>query len=157
MIFAVQKKGAPRPKTVAEYIAALPDDRRQTIETVRRVILDNLPPGYEEAILSGMISYQVPLARFSNTYNGHPLMLAGLASEKNYLAVHLMPLYGNQKMADRFRARFKAAGKKLDMGKACVRFKKADDLPLDAVAEVIAGVSLDTWLGWYEASRKKKA
>jgi hypothetical protein len=146
------KSTASTPK---QYLDSLPQDRRDAIQKVRKVILDNLPTGYEELVGGGMLMYSVPLSRLPNTYNGQPLCYAALASQKQYMAVYLMNIYGDKKTLGWFRARFKEAGKKLDMGKSCVRFKRVDDLPLDVIGEAIAKVPLERWVSLYEESRKK--
>jgi hypothetical protein len=143
------------PQTVRQYLDSLKPDRQQAIEQVRQVILDNLPKGYEESVGLGMLMYGVPLSRYPDTYNGHPLCYAALASQKNYMTVYLMSVYGDKKTEQWFRSRFKAAGKKLDMGKSCVHFKTVDDLPLDVIGEVISKVPVDRWISLYEQSRKK--
>lgn len=142
-------------KTVDEYLRQLPAERQEAIRAVRQVILKNLPKGYEEAMSWGAICYQVPLARLPKTYNGQPLCYAALASQKNFMTLYLMTVYGHKPTEKRFRERFKAAGKKLDMGKSCVHFKKLDDLPLDVIGEVIARVPLEEYIRRYQASRKK--
>jgi uncharacterized protein YdhG (YjbR/CyaY superfamily) len=141
--------------TAEEYIAALPDDRREAISRVRAVVRKNLPKGYAEFVGSGMISYGIPLKRFPNTYNGQPLCYAALAAQKNYCSLYLMTVYGDKGHEARLRDGFEAAGKKLDMGKSCVRFKSHEDLPLDVVGELIASVSADKWIEIYEKSRKR--
>jgi len=146
------KRASP---TATDYIESLPTERRTAIEKVRQVILDNLPEGYQESVGAGMLMYGVPLSRFPNTYNGQPLCYAALASQKNYMSVYLMSVYGDKKTAQWFRSRFKDAGKKLDMGKSCVRFKALDDLPMDLIGEVIAKVPVDRWISLYEQSRKQ--
>lgn len=143
--------------TVKGYLESLPAERRAAIEKVREVILENLPKGYQESISLGMLAYSVPLSHLSDTYNGQPLWYAALASQKNYMAVYLMTVYGDKKMEQWFRARYKACGKKLDMGKSCIRFKTVDDLPLDLIGEVIAKVPLDEWVERYRQSRQKPA
>ena len=125
-------------ETVAEYLAGLPQDRRQAIERVRRTILDHLPQGYEEAMNWGMITYQIPLDRYPDTYNGQPVMYAALASQKNHMAVYLSGIYSSEKAREQFEAAYKATGKRFDVGKSCVRFKRLDDLPLDLFGETIA-------------------
>ncbi len=139
--------------TVDEYLAELGPERRQAIETVRRVILDSLPQGYVETMRWGMISYEVPLARYPDTYNGQPLSYAGLASQKQYMSLYLMGVYGDDEEA--FRDRYRATGKRLDMGRSCVRFRSLDDLPLDLVGEVIASRSVDEHIAHFEASRRR--
>ena len=142
--------------TVAQYLKELPDDRRKAISAVRKVILENLPAGFEEAMTWGMICYQVPLKRYPDTYNGQPLAIAALASQKQYMSVYLMSVYGNQDHHAWFREEFKKAGKKLDMGKSCVRFKTLDDLPLQVIGQAIARVPLKKYLAIYEKSRESR-
>jgi uncharacterized protein YdhG (YjbR/CyaY superfamily) len=141
--------------TVAEYIESLPEDRRKGISEVRKVIKKNLPKGYEECFAYGMIGYMVPLKRYPDTYNGQPLMIAALGSQKSYMVVHLMAIYGHKETEAWFKAKYKETGKKLDMGKACVRFKKLEDLPLELVGETIARVSVEKYIEFYEKARKK--
>ncbi|MFO7693965.1 MAG: DUF1801 domain-containing protein [Vicinamibacterales bacterium] len=141
--------------TVADYLAELPADRRKAISSVRAVIRKRLPKGYQETIGYGMICYNVPLSRYPDTYNGQPLCYAALAAQKHYNAVYLMNVYGDAAEAKAFKAAFKKAGKKLDMGKSCVRFKTADDLALDAVGDAIAAVPVDGFIARYERARKK--
>ncbi|MGI9607707.1 MAG: iron chaperone [Acidimicrobiales bacterium] len=136
-------------ETVEEYLADLPDDRRDAIEAVRDEILANLPAGFVETMNWGMITYEVPLETFPNTYNGKPLMLAGLASQKNHMAVYLSTVYASEERGADFTERYRATGKKLDMGKSCVRFTKLDNLPVDLIGTVIADTSLDDFLEIY--------
>ena len=140
-------------KTVAGYLDSLPDDRRKEIEAVRKVVLMNLPRGYEESMDFGMISYHVPATRLAETYNGHPLMYAALAAQKNFNAIYLMGVYGDDRRAKKFVDGFAKAGKKLDIGKSCVRFKRADDLALATIGETIGGMSVDDYVALYERSR----
>ena len=102
-----------------------------------------------------MIVYQVPFERYSDTYNGQPLWYAALAAQKNYLTLHLMPVYGSRSLATKLEDGFRAAGTKLDMGKACIRFQKTDDLALDVVGEVVASVPVDRWIEIAKAARRK--
>ena len=142
-------------KTVEQYLKQLPADRQKALRAVRHVIRKNLPKGYEEAMGFGMISYQVPLSVVPDTYNGQPLCYAGLASQKNHMALYLMSIYGDKATEKWFRDRFKASGKKLDCGKSCVRFRKLEDLPLDVIGEAVARMPLNEYVRRYEASRKK--
>lgn len=144
-----------KAKTVAEYLAALPDDRRKTISAVRAVVRKNLPKGYKESIGYGMICYTVPLSTYPQTYNCQPLCYAALAAQKNYCALYLMNVYGDAPTAKAFREGFKKAGKKLDMGKSCVRFKTADDLPLDVIGATVASTPMTTFIERYEKTRKR--
>lgn len=132
--------------TVSEYLAELPADRRVAFEAVRRTILANLPAGYEEAMNWGMITYQVPLARYPDTYNGQPLAYAGLASQKNHMAVYLMGIYMDDEARQRFEVAYRATGKRYDVGKSCVRFRKLDDLPLALIGESVALLGVDEFV-----------
>ena len=136
-----------------DMIASLPPDRAEAISKVREVILANLPPGYEEGIDFGMISYHVPLDRFPDTYNGHPLGLAALASQKNYMSLYLNNVYGDPATEAWFKERYAASGKRLNMGKSCVRFRRLEDLPLDVIGETIARTDLDRYVAHYQVAR----
>ncbi len=125
---------------MAEYLAGLAPERRQALEAVRETILRHLPPGYEEAMDWGMITYRVPLATFADTYNGRPLAYAALGSQKNYMAVYLTGIYTSEEAGRTFEAAYRATGKRYDVGKSCVRFRKLDDLPLDLIGQAIASV-----------------
>ena len=140
-------------RTVAGYLSELDDVRREAISAVRGVILDNLPDGYEETMLFGMITYVVPLSVLADTYNGQPLMYAALASQKRHMSVYLTNVYADGSVEAWFRERYLATGKRLDMGKSCVRFKKLDDLPLDLVGEAVARTPITEFVEIYKASR----
>jgi hypothetical protein len=142
--------------SVEEYLEELPEERREAMETVRSLVLDHLPPGYEEAMNWGMISYEIPLERYPRTYNGQPLMYAALAAQKNYMSLYLMCVYGHAGTRASFEERFKSSGKKLNMGKSCVRFRKLEDLPLELIAETIASTPVEDYIRSYEQSRKRK-
>lgn len=137
------------------YLKALPPERRAVVAKLRTLIRRHLPKGYAEAVRFGMLSYEVPLRRFPDTYNKQPLMYVALAAQKNYYALYMMCLYGSRARMQAFEAAFKRAGKKLDMGKCCVRFKSLDDLPLEIIAETVASVPLEAYLKGYEAARKR--
>ena len=142
------------PTSVAEYLGSLPEERRSAIEAVRKVIRRNLPSGYRETLSWGAIAYEIPLKRYPKTYNGKPLAYVCLASQKNYCALYLMGVYQAPALAAKLKAAFAGAGKKLDMGKSCIRFRTADDLPLDAIGKLVAGTSVEAFIQQYEASRK---
>jgi len=135
-----------KAKTVDQYLEELPEDRRIQIGQVREVILKNLPKGYEEVMNWGMITYQVPLENYPDTYNKQPLMYAALASQKNHMAVYLMCVYENENSRIKFEEEYKETGKKMDLGKSCVRFKKIEDLPLELVGKTIAAVDMETYI-----------
>ena len=142
--------------TVDEYLDELTPERREAVSAVREVVLANLPDGYEEAIDFGMIAYVVPLERYPKTYNGHPLMYAAIASEKKYVSVHLMSIYGDPRPNAGSSTATGPTGKRLDMGKSCVRFRRLDDLPLDLIGEAVARTPMEEWVRHYEAARPPK-
>lgn len=146
--------------TVKQYLSDLPADRREAIEAVRQTILENLPPGYEEVMNWGMITYQVPLETYPDTYNGKPLMYAALASQKNHMAVYLTGIYMNDEARQKFEESYRATGKRYDVGKSCVRFKKLDDLPLSLIGESIASLGVEEFIERIEEAgsvRKSKS
>jgi len=143
--------------TVDDYIDSLPEERRIAIRAVREAINSKLPQGYEEGIVYDMISWFVPWTRLAETYNNQPLCVASLGAQKSHMSLHLPSVYMDDKLRAWFDKAYKASGKKLDMGKGCVRFKKLDDLPLDVVADVIARVPVDTYVAKYEAARANTA
>jgi Domain of unknown function (DU1801) len=143
-------------RTVAEYLAELPGERREVVSIVRDLILRHLPEGYKEAMSFGMICYFVPLERFPDTYNGQPLGYVSLAAQKNHYALYLMCVYQSAEREKQLREAFKAAGKRLDMGKSCVRFRKLDDLPLETIGELIAATPVDAYVSAYEAIKRAR-
>jgi hypothetical protein len=145
-----------KAQSVTAHLASLPPDRRKIVGAVRKLIKANLPAGYKESVARGVLCYSVPLTVLPDTYNGHPLWYIALAAQKNYCSLHLMALYGDPSRAKAFGAAFAKAGKKLDMGKACVRFKTLDDLPLDVIAETIAATPMAKYVAMYKASMRRR-
>jgi len=141
--------------TVEEYLASLPEDRREAISAVRSLILERLPEGYEEEMRWGMICYEVPLAIQPDTYNGKPLMYAALASQKRHMAVYLSGVYADPEARDDFEQAYRATGKRMDMGKSCVRFRRLDDLPLDVIGEAVARYSVNDFVDLYHRGRRR--
>ncbi len=140
-------------QTPKEYLAQLPEDRRRVVSAVRDVIREHLPPGYQEGMAYGMVAWYVPLETFPDTYNGQPLGLAAIASQKRHISLYLNHVYGDPALEEWFRERWAATGKKLDMGKSCVRFTRLEDVPLDVIGEVIARADMPSLLAKYEAAR----
>ena len=140
-------------KTPEEYLSELEPKRREAISAVREVILDNLPDGYEEVMQHGMIAYVVPFSAFPDTYNGQPLVYIALASQKQYMSLYLTSVYADESVSEWFRERYLATGKKLNMGKSCVRFRKLENIPLDLVAEVAALTPFDRFVEEARASK----
>ena len=146
-------------ETVAEYLESLPEERREAIVQVREVILSHLPEGYEEVMNWGMISYQVPLETYPDTYNGKPLLYAALASQKHHMAVYLSGIYISEERKRRFEEAYRQTGKRFDTGKSCVRFRKLEDLPLGLIGEAIAEYSVERFteqVAEIHANRKRK-
>jgi len=150
-------------KTVEEYLTGLPPDRREAISAVRKVILDNLPKGYQECMSYGMIGYVVPHSIYPKGYHCDPklpLPFVNLGSQKNHMALYLMNLYGQPKNEQWFRKAWEGAGKKLDMGKACVRFKRLEDVPLEVVGQAVARTPVADYIAriesFFEARANKK-
>ena len=142
-------------QTVEDYLAELPPERQHAMSEVRKAILDSLPEGFEEIMDFGMIGYVIPLKTYPNTYNGHPLQYAALASQKNYMSLYLMCIYAHEESRIWFMDELEKRGKKLNIGKACIRFKKLEDLPLDLVGEAISHASVEDYIKVYESARSR--
>ena len=140
-------------RTVTQYLASLPEDRRATVSAVRDLVNRALPAGFVEGMQYGMICWFVPLARYPITYNKQPLGIVALASQKQYMSLYLMGVYSGPGQAEAFEEAWAAAGKRLNMGKACLRFKKLDDLAMDVLADVLAATSVEAFIERYEAVR----
>jgi hypothetical protein len=143
--------------TVEQYLSELPEDRRKAIEAVRQVLLANLDKDYEEGMQYGMIGYFVPHRVYPAGYHcdpKQPLPFAGLASQKNHMALYLMCVYGESNHSQWFREAWAKTGKKLDMGKSCVRFKKVDDLALDVIGEAIKRVPAKKYIEHCETAMR---
>jgi hypothetical protein len=135
--------------TIPDYLASLPEERRAALTKVRAVIKKNLPKGFVEQIQYGMIGYVVPHSAYPGGYHVNPkepLPFAAVGSQKNYMSLYMMTAYGWPGMADWLKTEFAARGKKLDMGKSCIRFKKLEDLPLDVIGEAFTKVSMEEYI-----------
>jgi len=146
-----------KAKTVSEYLDGLPPERRAVVGKMRSLVKKHLPKGYAEEMNWGAITYAIPLRTFPETYNGQPLCYVALAAQKNYCSLYLMGIYGDAKTSQWLADAFKKRGLKLDKGKACLRFKSLDDLPLDAIGEVIASLPPEKYIEVYKGSRAKGA
>ena len=140
-------------KTPAQYIASLPADRAKTIATVRALVNKHIPGGYQECLVWGTIGWTIPRSRYPDTHNQQPICYVALSSQKNYCVLYLMGAYWSASQLEQLKAAFQAAGKTLNMGKSCVNFESPDDLPLDAIGKLIAGISSEKWIEMYEQSR----
>ena len=138
------------------YLDELPPERRAAMSRVRTVVRKHLPAGIVETMRWGMISYEVPLSVVPDTYNGQPLAFAGLASQKNAMSLYLMSVYADEALSTWFTDEYRATGKRLDMGKSCVRFRTLDDLPLDLVGEAVGKVTLEEFVERYQQLHRSR-
>jgi hypothetical protein len=142
--------------TPQAYLDALPSERRAVVSAVRELVNANLPAGYREGMAWGMIGWAVPLERYPETYNKEPLAYVGLAAQKNHYALYLNGCYMSPDGQAALEHAYAAAGKKLDMGKSCLRFKKLEDLVPEAVAGAVAALGVDDFIAAYEAAHKRR-
>lgn len=140
--------------TVSDYLKSLPEDRRQAIEAVLQAVRRHLDADIEEGMNYGMVGWYVPHRVFPQGYHCNPkqpLPYAGLASQKNHMSLYLMWTYEDTEEEAWLRAAWTKDGRKLDMGKCCIRFKKIEDVPLDVVAEAIRRMPAKKHIAWYES------
>ena len=142
--------------SVQEYLNELSPEAQVILTTLRNLILENLPDGYVETMNWGMICYEVPLAIYPKTYNKKPLMYAALAAQKNHFSLYLSSVYQDVQEDLNLREGFAAAGKKLQMGKSCIRFRRLDQLALPVIAQAIAATSVEAFLVQYESIQGKR-
>ena len=142
--------------TVRQYLDELDDARRAQIEPVYRAIHDAMPAGYEEGMAWGMITWSVPFADYPDTYNAQPLCYVSLAAQKRHNALYLMGLYSDSAQAKEFRDRWTADGRKLDMGKSCLRFTRAEDLRMDLVTEAVAATPPEAMMALHERAHAER-
>ncbi len=141
--------------TAEAYLESLPLEQRTELAPVLAMVRRSMPKGYEESTDAGMICWQVPLSRYPDTYNRKPLMYVALAAQKRHLALYLMGCYMDGPATAAIRAAFEEAGLRLDMGKACIRFRRAADLPLAAIGKQIRAMTVEKYLTRYEAARAR--
>ena len=139
--------------TVEDYLAALPADRREALTAIRDTVNANLDDGFAEGMEYGMVTWGVPLERYPTTYNGKPLAVVSLASQKNHMALYLMCLYADDGLEEWFRQQYVDRGMTLDLGKSCVRFKSLGEVPLDVLGELLRRVTPEQHIARYEESR----
>ncbi len=146
--------------TVEQYIQELPDERREAIKKLRKAVKDNLPKGFEECMNYGMIGYVVPHKLYPNGYHVDPktpLPFMSIASQKNFVALYHMGLYGDDKLLKWFTDTYaKVCKTKLDMGKGCVRLKKMEDIPYALVGELSSKINPKQWIQAYEDALKSR-
>lgn len=143
-----------------EYIDKVPEDRKEAMARLRSVIKSNIPEGFEETMSYGMIGYVVPHSIYPDGYHCNPslpLPFMNLASQKNFIAIYHSGVYANKEIHDWFVTEYKKqVGKKPDMGKSCVRFKKIDAIPYELIGELSTRFTVDDWISNYEKNVKRK-
>jgi hypothetical protein len=142
---------APTPEA---YLTELPPEQAAFVSRLRNLVNDNLPSGYVERMSWGMIGWEVPLERYPDTYNGQPLVYAALAAQKNHTALYLNCVYASEARTERLKSAWAAAGRKLDMGKSCLRFKRPEDVAETVLAETIRSIPVEAFIAEYEAGRR---
>ncbi len=145
--------------TPEQYLAELPADRRETVARLRKVVLDNIPTGFEEVMGYGMLGYVVPHSIFPAGYHCNPklpLPFVNIASQKNSVNFYHMGLYGNPKLLEWFKTEYpKHSKQKPDMGKSCLRFKKPEAIPYDLIAELMKKITVNEWIAWCQQVAKR--
>jgi hypothetical protein len=148
-----------KAKTSDEYMLEIPDERKKGMTELRKIIKKNLPKGFTEAMGYGMIGWVVPHSIYKPGYHcdpTQPLPFMGMANQKNFIAVYHMGLYANPKLLKWFTTEFaKVSAKKLDMGKSCLRLKKAEDIPFKLIGELCTKISTKDWIDLYEEKLKR--
>ncbi|MBP6073576.1 MAG: DUF1801 domain-containing protein [Flavobacterium sp.] len=148
-----------KANTVAQYISEAPDDRKVALEKLRKVILDNLPDGFQECISYGMIGYVVPHSIYPKGYHCSPelpLPFMSFASQKNSINFYHMGLYANPALYDWFVAEYpKHSAQKLDIGKSCLRIKKPENIPFELIGELVKKITVSDWIALYESAFRK--
>lgn len=142
-----------KASTPEAYLAELPPERREVISAVRDLVNQHMPNGYEESMAWGMVTWSIPLSRYPTTYNKQPLSYVALAAQKNYSALYLMNVAADSVFENRLREDYAARGKKLDMGKCCLRFKTLEELPQALIGEIVGSTDVDGYIASYEVSR----
>ncbi len=145
--------------TPDQYVAQLPDDRKEAITALRQAIKENLPPGFEETMSYGMIGYVVPHSLYPAGYHCDPklpLPFLSIASQKNFVAIYHMGIYASPELMEWFTAAYPQHAKgKLDMGKSCIRFKKPDQIPFQLIGELAGKMTVEDWVALYKSAFRR--
>jgi uncharacterized protein YdhG (YjbR/CyaY superfamily) len=143
-----------------EYVQELPEERKAIIQKLRKTILDNLPDGFEETMSYGMIGYVIPHSAYPKAYHCTPklpLPFINIASQKNFVALYHMGIYADKDLLNWFTSAYKKiSGRKLNIGKSCIRFKKTEDIPYNLIAELVSKITPQGWIQTYEETIKQK-
>lgn len=143
-----------KAETAQKYLEELNTERRETLEKIRKIILENIPKGFVEEMQYGMICYNIPIEKYPNTYNKKALTIAAIASQKNYASLYLMGIYADKEMEKWFKGELIKSSKNMKMGKSCINFKKIEDLDLELIKKVIEKITPEKYIEMYEKSRK---
>lgn len=142
-----------------EYISKIPEDRIPYFKKLRQTILDTIPRGFEEQMSYGMIGFVVPKTIYPAGYHCNtdlPLPFVNIASQKNFIALYHAGIYANKEIHDWFVSEYpKHCKRKLNMGKSCVRFKNAAEIPFELIAELLKKISVQDWISMYETTIKR--
>lgn len=148
-----------KARTPEEYIEELPEDRKAVISELRKMILENIPQGFEEVMSYGMLGYVVPHSKYPDGYHCKPetpLPFINIASQKNHIGFYHMGIYSDPKLLDWFTAEYpKHVSNKLDMGKSCIRFKNPSKIPMELLGELVGKMTVDQWIEKYESVIKR--
>lgn len=143
-----------------EYLELIPDERKPAMNRLRQTILDNLPGGFEETMSYGMIGYVVPKSIYPAGYHCDPklpLPFMAIASQKNFIAVYHMAVYGDKSLYDWFTDEYpKHTKARADMGKSCMRFKKPADIPFELIGQLASKITTAQWIEFYEDNIKNR-
>lgn len=143
-----------KAKTAQEYLSELDTERRETLEKIRKIILENIPKGFVEEMQYGMICYNIPLERYPKTYNKKALTIAAIAAQKNYFSIYLMGSYANKEIEEWFKREMQQSEKKMKMGKSCINFKRIEEIDLELIRKTITKITPQKYIESYEKSRK---
>ncbi|HFI0113634.1 TPA: DUF1801 domain-containing protein [Streptococcus suis] len=147
-------------ESIEAYFSILPDNRKDAVERLHRVILEHLPDGFEVGVLGGMINYYVPLTSYPNGYHctpGEPLPFLALASQKAHIALYHMGIYMDKELHDWFVAAYQEqVPTKLDMGKSCIRMKNPKNIPYELIGELVTRMSMERYIELYEENHIRK-
>lgn len=148
-----------KASTIEEYIDQIPEDRQESFQKLRKIIVENIPKGFEETLSYGMVGYVVPHSLYPSGYHCDPklpLPFLALASQKNFIALYHMGIYAKPDLLKWFVEEFPKHSKaKLDMGKSCIRFKKPDQIPFDLIQELVKKITVEDWINTYETNYKR--
>ncbi|HRG45358.1 MAG TPA: DUF1801 domain-containing protein [Leptospiraceae bacterium] len=156
-----KKEPAMQAKEISpdQYVNSLPEDRKEAITQLRKIILKNVPKGFQEAMSYGMLGYVVPHKLYPAGYHCNPelpLPFISLASQKNFIALYHMGMYADKKLLQWFTTEYpKHTKAKLDMGKSCIRFKKIDQIPYKLIEELVKKMTVKDWITIYEKEVKR--